>query len=56
MAMSKPVVLAGCKHEDKDPLPLSPDGLKLVAQTWNRIQAHGILMAGATVFRRSSAN
>ena len=53
--MSKPVLLTGCKHEDRDPLPLSPNGLKLVTQTWNRIQAHGILMAEATVFRRSSA-
>ena len=54
--MSKPVVLAGCKHEDKHSLPLSPDAMKLVAQTWNRIQDHGMLMAGATVFRRLSAN
>lgn len=54
--MSKPVVLAGCKHEDKDLLPVSPDALELVAQTWSRIQNHGILMAGATVFRRLPAS
>lgn len=54
MAMANLAVSAACKHDNGDPLLMSPDAIKEVTQGWSKMQENGVLLAGVTLFERYS--
>ena len=54
MAQSRPIIPEACKHENSKPVVVSPDTIRQLSKSWNKIQKSGLLEAGVALYKRYS--
>ena len=52
MAQSRPIMSEACKHENGKPVEVSPDTIRLLSESWSKIQKSGLLEAGVALYKR----